>query len=132
MRHVNNGTMGLRDAMRGVKVSVSFPREPSPTGFINMDENGAIKRGKDAGAHAYIHTPFSLLLSHSLIHFCPPSHPSPSGPPLPHAKTETETVAGEETKRQKDGCAHTHTHTCMHLHLHLHLYKYAHMMILDD
>jgi len=49
MHQVNNRTLSLRDAMRGVKVSVSFPREPSPTGFINMDESGAIKTGKEAG-----------------------------------------------------------------------------------
>lgn len=49
MREVSNGTLSLRDVMRGVQLSVSFPGSPSPPGFLNYDENGAIPEGKGAG-----------------------------------------------------------------------------------
>jgi len=51
MRAVSNGTLQLRDVMRGGRLSVSLsnPATSSPTGFINADENGHLKTGKDAG-----------------------------------------------------------------------------------
>ena len=51
MRQVSAGAMNVRDVMRGVNLSVSLPdaKTYSPAGFINVDENGAIKEGKAAG-----------------------------------------------------------------------------------
>ena len=51
MRQVSAGAMSVRDVMRGVNLSVSLPdaRTYSPVGFVNIDENGAIKEGKAAG-----------------------------------------------------------------------------------
>jgi hypothetical protein len=46
-----NAHLSGRDVMRGQKLSVSLtnPATSSPTGFVNADENGNIKTGKEAG-----------------------------------------------------------------------------------
>ena len=49
MRQVSNGTLALKDVMRGVQLAISFPSAPSPAGFANFDENGAIPEGKEGG-----------------------------------------------------------------------------------
>jgi len=48
---VNNGTMNLRDVMRGIKLSISIP-DPigyTPVGFVNVDADGAIMIEKEGG-----------------------------------------------------------------------------------
>ena len=56
MRMVSNKTLDIRHVMEGVKLSVSLPNPASysPPGFINVDENGAVKAGQDAGFMAEI------------------------------------------------------------------------------
>ena len=52
MRAVNNGSLALRDAMRGRQLSVSLTRPPhsAPLGFVNVDaDTGAVPQGRNAG-----------------------------------------------------------------------------------
>jgi hypothetical protein len=48
---VYNGTLSIRDVLRGRKLSVSMPNPAtySPIGFINMDSQGGIPQGREAG-----------------------------------------------------------------------------------
>jgi hypothetical protein len=51
MGKVYNGTVALRDALRGKKLSISMPNPAtySPAGFVNVDAEGSILQGKEGG-----------------------------------------------------------------------------------
>ena len=51
MSNVYNGTLDLRDVLRGAKLSISMPNPAtySPKGFVNADAEGSILTGKEGG-----------------------------------------------------------------------------------
>jgi len=71
MRQVSNGTLALRDVMRGVQLAISFPKAPSPAGFANFDENGAIPEGKEGGFMIEVLVSFCLSARCCRIPFAP-------------------------------------------------------------
>jgi hypothetical protein len=51
MRKVYNGTLAIRDALRGKKLSISMPNPATytPAGFVNADAEGSIPEGTEGG-----------------------------------------------------------------------------------
>ena len=50
-RAVYNGTLNVKDVLRGMKLTVSMPNPLtySPAGFVNVDSEGSILQGQEAG-----------------------------------------------------------------------------------